>query len=112
MRHGRLVDSAADASLRLTARTASPSAASTTLARLALPHLTKDDAPAGLFYASQLDTPITSQGIGIHHLRFGQALKEKMDELGIECEVHTGMPRGGEWTKLTVDFVKKHLGVE
>ena len=78
----------------------------------AMPHLTKDDAPAALFYASKLDTPITSQGIGIHHPRFGKALKEKMDELDIECEVHTGIPRGDEWTKLTVDFVKKHLGVK
>jgi Spy/CpxP family protein refolding chaperone len=78
----------------------------------ALPHLTKDDAPAALFYASEMDTPITSQGIGIHHPRFGKALKDKMDKLGIECEVHTGLPRGDEWTKLTVDFVKKHLGVK
>ena len=78
----------------------------------ALPHLTKDDAPAALFYASEMDTPITSQGIGIHHPRFGKALKDKMDELGIECEVHTGIPRGDEWTKLTMDFVKKHLGVK
>ncbi|MBI2480393.1 MAG: alpha/beta hydrolase fold domain-containing protein [Planctomycetia bacterium] len=78
----------------------------------ALPHLTKDDVPAALFYASKLDTSITSQGIGIHHPRFGKALKEKMDELGIECEVHTGIPRGDEWTKLTMDFMKKHLGVE
>jgi hypothetical protein len=78
----------------------------------ALPHLTKDDAPAALFYASKLDTPITSQGVGIHHPRFGMALKEKMDELDIECNVHTGIPRGDEWTKLTVNFVKKHLGVE
>lgn len=77
-----------------------------------LPHLTKDDAPAALFYASKLDTPITSQGIGIHHPRFGKALKEEMDELGIECKVHTGIPRGDDWTKLTVDFVKKHLSVE
>ncbi|NQV27432.1 MAG: alpha/beta hydrolase fold domain-containing protein [Rhodopirellula sp.] len=78
----------------------------------ALPHLTKDDAPAALFYASKLDTPITSQGIGIHHPKFGKALKEKMDELDIECEVHTGIPRNDEWTKLTVDFVKKHLRVD
>jgi acetyl esterase len=78
----------------------------------ALPHLTKDDAPAALFYASKLDTPITSQGIGIHHPKFGKALKEKMDAMNIECEVHTGIPRNDEWTKLTVDFVKKHLRVE
>jgi hypothetical protein len=78
----------------------------------ALPHLTKEDVPVVLFYASEMDTPITSQGIGIHHPRFGKALKEKMDELGIECEVHTGIPRGDEWVKLTVGFVKKHLGVK
>ena len=71
-----------------------------------------DDAPVTLFYASKLDTPITSQGIGIHHPRFGKALKEKMDELDIECHVHTGIPRGDEWTKLTVNFVKNQLGVE
>jgi hypothetical protein len=46
----------------------------------ALPHLTKDGAPAALFYASEMDTPITSQGVGIHHPRFGKALKDKMDE--------------------------------
>ena len=78
-----------------------------------LSHLTKDDdAPVALFYARTLDTPITSQRIGIHHPRFGKALKERMDELDIECEVHTGIPRNDEWTKLTVDFVKKHLAVE
>lgn len=77
-----------------------------------LTHLTRDDVPAALFYASKLDTPITSQGVGIHHPRFGKALQEKMDELGILCEVHTGLPRGAEWEKRTLDFVKKHLGVE
>jgi hypothetical protein len=75
----------------------------------ALPHLTKDDVPAALFYASKMDTPITNQGVGIHHPKFGEVLKQEMDELGIECEVHTGIPRGEEWGKLTVDFVKKHL---
>jgi hypothetical protein len=57
------------------------------------------------FYASKMDTPIANQGVGIHHPQFGNVLKERMDELGIECEVHTGIPRGEEWKKLTVDFV-------
>ena len=74
-----------------------------------LHHLTKDDAPAALFYTSEMDTPITSQGVGIHHPRFGKALKEKMDKLGIDCEVHTGIPRGDGGTKLTMDFLKEHL---
>lgn len=74
-------------------------------------HLTKDDAPAQLIYASKLDTPIKSQGIGIHHPRFGQALKERMDKLGIECEVHTGVGRA-ESSDLTCAFVKKHFGLK
>jgi len=78
----------------------------------ALPHLTKDDVPVALFYAGTLDTPITNQGIGIHHPRFGRALKEKMDQLGIECQFYTGMPRGDEWIELTMEFVKKHLGAQ
>jgi hypothetical protein len=59
-----------------------------------------------------MDTPITNQGVGIHHPMFGKVLKEKMDTLSIECEVHTEIPRGDEWTTLTMDFVKKHLGVQ
>jgi acetyl esterase len=74
-------------------------------------HLTKDDAPAQLIYASKLDTPITSQGIGIHHPKFGQALKERMDKLGIECHVYTGVPRG-ESSELTFGFVKTHFGLK
>jgi acetyl esterase/lipase len=76
-------------------------------------HLTKDDAPAMLLYNSEFDTPIRTQGIGIHHPRFGKVLKERMDKLGIECQVKTGVGRGGEnATKLTMDFIKKHLNMK
>ncbi len=76
----------------------------------ALPHLSKDDVPALLLYASQMDTKITSQNIGIHHPRFGKVLKEKMDPLSIECRVETGVRRGDDaYTKLTFAFVRKHL---
>ena len=79
----------------------------------AINHLSKDDVPAQLNYASKMDTPITSQGIGIHHPKFAKVLKVKMDELGIECQVHTGVRRGTDvWTKLTMDFVKKHFGMK
>lgn len=75
-----------------------------------LTHLTKDDAPALLVYSSTMETPITNQGVGIHHPRFGKALQEKMDALGVECQVHTGVQKGSqEHTKLTVDFVKRHF---
>lgn len=76
----------------------------------ALPHLSKDDVPALLMYASQMDAKITSQGVGIHHPRFGKVLKEKMDPLGIECRVETGVRRGDDaYTKLTMAFIRKHL---
>jgi acetyl esterase/lipase len=78
-----------------------------------LHHVTEGDAPAQLIYANQLDTAVTSQGIGIHHPRFGKVLQEKMIQLGIECEVQTGVARGSDqWAKLVMGFVQKHLAEE
>ncbi len=77
----------------------------------ALPHLTKDDPPALLSYGTDFDTPITNQSIGIHHPRFGKMLKEKMDELGIECTVRTRSQRGGGGEDPTLAFIKKHFGM-
>ena len=74
-------------------------------------HLTKDDAPALLIYNSTMDTPITNQGIGIHHPKFGKALKQKMDALGIECEVVTGV-QGNKGAMLVLEFVKRHFGMK
>ena len=76
----------------------------------ALPHLTRDDAPALLIYASEMDAPITSQGVGIHHPKFGKVLKEKMDPMGIECRVHAGIERGSDQReKLILEFIKKQF---
>jgi acetyl esterase len=76
----------------------------------ALPHLTKEDPPVLLMYASEMETPITSHGIGIHHPRFGRALCEKMEPLGLECRVETRVNRNSdEFTKLTLDFIRRHL---
>lgn len=74
-------------------------------------HLTKDDAPVLLIYNSTMDTPITNQGTGIHHPKFGKALKEKMDALGIECQVATGV-KGNEAATMVFEFVKKHFGMK
>jgi hypothetical protein len=53
----------------------------------------------------------------VHHPRFGIALKERMEKLGIECEVvyrdgATGRPvrHGGGDPIRAVDFVIKKLG--
>jgi hypothetical protein len=77
-----------------------------------LNHLSKDDVPALLGYANEMDTPITDQNIGIHHPRFGRALKEKMDVIGIECQVRTGVKRSDDWARITMDFLKKHFGIK
>jgi hypothetical protein len=78
----------------------------------ALTHVTKDDPPVLLIYSRPLDTPVTNQGIGIHHARFGKVLKDKMDALGIPCEVDAGAQRmGGGTPTRPIDFLKQHLGV-
>ena len=74
--------------------------------------LTRDDPPVQLLYTSKMDTPITNQGVGIHHPRFGKALKDKMDALGIECEMQTGIALGSDSAKLVFAFIQKHFGMK
>lgn len=74
----------------------------------ALPHLTRDDVPVLMVYLHDYDTPIRNVGIGIHHPKFGKELKDRMDKLGIPCEVHVNSNRD-VWGRLTVEFAKKHL---
>jgi hypothetical protein len=79
----------------------------------ALPHLTKDDPPVLLIYTRPLKTEITDMGIGIHHARFGKALKSKMDELNIPCEVVAGNERlGGGKPTAPIDFLKENFGIK
>jgi len=50
-------------------------------------HVTADARPVFLFYP-QPNLPLTSElnaGEGIHHPRFGEVLKDKLDSLGVEC---------------------------
>lgn len=75
-------------------------------------HLTRDDPPAMLIYRNPLDAQITSQEIGAHHPKFGALLKEKMDALGIRCEVYAaGQKMGGGQTTPPLEFLKQVLGV-
>jgi acetyl esterase/lipase len=76
-------------------------------------HLTKDDPPAMLIYGNRLDAQITNQEIGAHHPKFGALLKEKMDALGIRCEVYAaGEKLGGGQTTTPFAFLKQVLGVQ
>ena len=73
-------------------------------------HLTKDDPPAMLNY-SYANEEVTNQsnlGLVVHHPKFGIALKERMDELGIECIVqYNGQPEGKRTRE--IDFIRKHF---
>lgn len=76
----------------------------------ALPHLSGDDPPVLLLYASGMDTEITTAAIAIHHPRFGTVLKDRMDALSIPCHVETGVARNDErTTRLIMDFLHDHL---
>ncbi len=73
-------------------------------------YLTKDDPPAMLNYnfPNENVTERTSLDLIVHHPRFGIALKEQMDKLGIECVVqYLGHPEGKR--REAVDFIRKHF---
>lgn len=77
----------------------------------AIPHLTKDDPPVLLIYRRPLDAPITNQSIGIHHAKFGEALKQRMDKLGIRCDVYAaGESIGGGEMQSSIEFLKQYFG--
>ena len=56
---------------------------------------------------------------GIHHPKFGQILKERMDELGVECVVRfredlPDLPQDEiriRFNRELVEFVERHFGV-
>lgn len=82
-------------------------------------YLTKDDPPAMLTYsfADEKVTKDSALNLVVHHPRFGIALKERMDELGIECIVQyrdvegRRIIRHGEDAAPTtsVEFIRKHF---
>jgi acetyl esterase len=81
-------------------------------------HLTKDDPPALLTYSlpDEKVTNTSNLNLVVHHPRFGIALKERMDKLGIECVViyrdaDKGRPvrHGGGDLVRPADFIAKHF---
>jgi len=76
----------------------------------AITHVSADDPPVLMTYNSAPDEPVTSLRIGIHHPRFGFALKEKMDAAGVPCEVACGFEgKGEERDGLILAFLKNTL---
>jgi hypothetical protein len=105
----------------------------------AINYLSKDDPPVIMFYGEPKEPlksgPNTSlrvyyegfgkdipgedkPGQGIHHIKFGYALKEKMDPLGIECLVRHAddyQAQGGGDSGANaefVEFLRKHFGLQ
>lgn len=63
----------------------------------AITHLSAGDPPVFMYYSvAMYPLPVANLGDGIHNPRFGYALKERMDKLGIECIVRapTDYPAG------------------
>jgi acetyl esterase/lipase len=72
----------------------------------AVTYLTKDDPPALLSYTylNEEVTATSNLDLVVHHPKLGYALKERMDALGIECQVTLKGERAP-----VVDFLRKHF---
>lgn len=74
-------------------------------------HVTNGDPPAQLLYTYNIDAPVKDLSVGIHHPKFGQVLKERMDKLGIECHLKPKV-RIADGAELTFGFIQKHFGLQ
>jgi len=76
-------------------------------------HLTSDDPPILVFFSQRNDPlPENSPGeVHIHHPKFGFALKEKADRLGVACTLilRENHPEGFPVDRF-VEFFRTHLG--
>lgn len=82
-------------------------------------YLSKDDPPALLYYTypNEKVTKETPLGLIVHHPKFGIALKERCDSLGIECIVQYPERKGGRLIRhgentapiTAVDFISRQF---
>jgi acetyl esterase len=87
----------------------------------AMNYVSKDAPPVFLWYPmpNLPMTPDLDANTGIHHPKFGQVLKERMDELGVECVVRfredlPALPPDEITIRFhgeLVEFVKRHFGI-
>jgi acetyl esterase/lipase len=83
-------------------------------------YVTADDPPVFLFYNEPKGPlpPDARPGQGIHHPRFGEVLKEKLDALKIECVLRHQQDYRAKGERIDavhrdmVEFFKRHLGVK
>lgn len=72
--------------------------------------LTRDDPPVYAFYLEARGPlpPNAKPGQGIHHINFGLRLKQKMDQLGIECIIRH-RDEGAAFESEMVEFYTRRL---
>ena len=73
-------------------------------------HLTADDPPVYAYHgeAAAMPPPDQRADRGIHHINFGLQLKQRMDQLGIECIVRRS-DEGADCDLESAEFLARHL---
>lgn len=75
--------------------------------------VTKDDPPTLMLYNLKLEgIPLpesASTGLLIHHPFFGQALKAKLDKVGVKNEFHHGIDPRKDGSRVILDWLKQNL---
>lgn len=74
-----------------------------------LNYLTPDDPPVRIIFTWDNVTSGVSETHSIHHPKFGEILKQKMDELKIECDFQYA--QASKELPEDVTFFKKHFGL-
>lgn len=72
-------------------------------------HLTKDDPPLMMTYSHPSTLPATNANHGIHHPAHGLKMKEKADELGVECHLAIKNERKSDKYKNDTEFLIEKL---
>lgn len=74
-------------------------------------YVSSDAPPVMLNYGMAVDAPITDQGVGIHHARFGVPLKEELDAVGRVCEFNADgkLVEDGSEARPFWEFLEEYL---
>jgi acetyl esterase len=78
-------------------------------------HVTASAPPIFMYYSRPMKPlPVADTGEGIHNPRMGYLLKEKMDKLGVECQVHLvteykSKPPTADMFQQMVEFFMQHF---
>lgn len=75
-------------------------------------HVSEDDPPLFMRYGSDMTLPSKDAGHGIHHPVYGVKMKEKCDEMGVECHLVISKYSESAQYKNATEFVLSKLGVE